>query len=193
MRKTSLGKRIAIFGSGGKTTLASALARKMDVPHIELDAIAWLPNWQLRPWDEFGQLVEQRLDESLEGWVTDGNYSRIRPLILSRADTIVVIQLPFRQMYWRILKRTIRRTWKREVLWNGNRENWRNSFASRDSILIEMLQKRERYVSYGETIPPEAPSGATVIVLRSSAGLDDFYETYCLEREDRSLQTSSSP
>jgi len=190
---TPLGRRIAVFGGGGKTTLAKAIARQFGMPHIELDAIKHGPNWTERSSDEMAAIVQRRLDESADGWVTDGNYSRIRPLILARADTAIVIQLPFRQMYWRIFKRTIRRSWKHETLWNGNRESWRLSFASRETILIEMLQKRERYAGYGETIPLEAPSGTTVIVLRSSAELDNFYETYCLEREDRSILPSSSP
>ena len=108
LQARSLGKRIGIFGGGGKTTLASAVATKLGVPHIELDAIKHGPNWTERPSDEVARIVEQRLDESGEGWVTDGNYRRVRPIVLSRADTVVVIQIRFAVMFWRILKRSIR-------------------------------------------------------------------------------------
>ena len=37
-----LGNRVAVMGHGGKTTLAKAIARKLDIEFIELDQIAKL-------------------------------------------------------------------------------------------------------------------------------------------------------
>ena len=61
-----------------------------------------------------------------EGWVMDGNYSAVRPLIWARADTVVWLDLPRRIVMGRLIGRTIRRLISRTELWNGNRESWQN-------------------------------------------------------------------
>jgi adenylate kinase family enzyme len=40
-------KRVAVVGvtRSGKTTLAITLSQRLGVPHIELDALYWQPNW----------------------------------------------------------------------------------------------------------------------------------------------------
>ncbi|MCH2504289.1 MAG: AAA family ATPase [Dehalococcoidia bacterium] len=52
-------ERIVIIGSScsGKTTMAKQVAAALEVPHIELDALHWLPDWQERPDSEFRELV----------------------------------------------------------------------------------------------------------------------------------------
>ena len=51
---------------------------------------------------------------------------------------------PFRTCAWRLLRRTVRRSLYREALWHGNRESFRMSFASRDSILLWLLRTFRR-------------------------------------------------
>ncbi len=40
-------KRVSVVGTScsGKTTFAKNLARLLNIEHIELDAIHWLPDW----------------------------------------------------------------------------------------------------------------------------------------------------
>jgi len=66
--------RVSVVGStgSGKTTFARELARILGVPHVELDALNWGPNWTMV--DE--GLFRGRVDAatSADGWVVDGNY-----------------------------------------------------------------------------------------------------------------------
>ncbi len=118
--------RVAVIGNSGagKSILAARLARRLGVPHVELDAIFHLPGWQELPEDEFRQAVTAATASG--GWVADGNYSAVRDLIWSRADTVVWLDLPRRLVMRRILWRTLSRTVTRQRLWNGNRERLRN-------------------------------------------------------------------
>ncbi len=83
------GQRINVVGvtGSGKTTLARRLSDRLDIPHVELDALFWGPGWTETPDDVFRERVRQAL--AGERWVVDGNYSRIRDIIWPRADTII--------------------------------------------------------------------------------------------------------
>jgi ABC-type dipeptide/oligopeptide/nickel transport system ATPase component len=52
-------RRISVVGNSGsgKTTVAKALAARLGVPHVELDAIFHQPNWTPLPADEFRRRV----------------------------------------------------------------------------------------------------------------------------------------
>lgn len=91
-----LGRRICIYGRGGKTSLSRALGDLTGLPVIELDAIFWMPNWVERDSDELLEIVRKRIEESPEGWIIDGNYSKIRPHILPLTDTVTWLNLPTR-------------------------------------------------------------------------------------------------
>ncbi|UWZ59986.1 AAA family ATPase [Dactylosporangium aurantiacum] len=104
----------------GKTTLGRALAARLGVPFVELDAIHHLAGWTPIDVDEFRKIVEELA--AGDGWVIDGGYSAVLDLVWARADTVVWFDLPRRTVVRQVLWRTIRRGVTRQVLWNGNRE-----------------------------------------------------------------------
>ena len=132
-------RRVSVVGSTGtgKTTFARDLAAILNVPHTELDAVVWQPNWKLLPPEEFQARVLPRLAEP--GWVIDGNYggAGVRPLIWDRADTIIWLDFSLTVIYRRLLSRTLARLRDGKELWpgTGNRETLRGVFLSRDSLL----------------------------------------------------------
>jgi len=175
-RLPSSARRIVVFGQSGsgKTTVGRAIAQALGVPHIELDALYHQPNWQPTPDEEFRAKVTATLDAHREGWVVEGNYRVIREITLPRADTIVRLRLPFRVVYTRLVKRTLRRMWMREELWNGNRESFRMSFTSRDSILLWGISHWRAHTRSLDAALREIPHTAPVIELRSSREVDEF-------------------
>lgn len=142
------GRRISLVGTSGsgKTTLARQISQHLAIPHVELDALHHEPNWQEAPIHVFRKRVERSL--SSDSWVVDGNYSQVRDMVWSRADTVVWLDYTLSVIMTRLLQRTIRRVVTQEELWSGNRETWRQTF-SRDSILLWTLQtyrqNRQKY------------------------------------------------
>jgi adenylate kinase family enzyme len=118
--------RVSVVGNSGsgKSTLARELAAALGVPHLELDSVFHQPDWKPLQADEFRQAISAAVTK--DGWVIDGNYGKVRPLIWARADTIIWLDLPRRTVMRQVAWRTLRRAASREELWNGNREPWRN-------------------------------------------------------------------
>jgi hypothetical protein len=82
-----------------------------------------------------------------EAWTTDGNYSRVRDIVWSRADTVVWLDYRFSLVMGRVVWRTLRRTVTGEVLWSGNRERLGEAFFGRDSIVrwtVGTYRRRKR-------------------------------------------------
>jgi len=121
----SSARRIIVVGgsNSGKSTLAAELARRFDVPFIELDALWWRPGWVEREHEEFRTLVRQAV-EGRDGWVIAGNYSRQMDITWPLADTIVWLDFPLRITLPRILRRSWRRWRGGELLWGTNRERF---------------------------------------------------------------------
>ena len=72
-----------------------------------------------------------------ESWVMDGNYSSTaRDIVWDRATTLIWLNYPFRVVFWRALRRTVLRVANQEELYSGNRETFRHSFLSRESIIL---------------------------------------------------------
>lgn len=137
-------RRINVVGTSsvGKSTLAASIAQLLKVPHVELDALHWEPNWTEAPIE----VLRERVRAAIAGdaWVVDGNYAKVRDLVWGRADAIVWLDLPLRTILWRYLRRTSRRVVRREELWNGNRERLSSQIFSRESLLWWILSTYRR-------------------------------------------------
>jgi adenylate kinase family enzyme len=127
-------RRVLVTGTSGagKTTLAAALAVRLGLPHVDIDGRYHGPGWVPRP--EF--VADVAALAAREQWVTEWQYSAVRPLLLARADMLVWLDLSRLRVMAQIVPRTLRRRLGRIELWNGNVEPplW-TVFTERDNIL----------------------------------------------------------
>src|SRR3989442_11502011 len=170
-------QRLSVVGTigSGKTTFARKTSKLIDAPHIELDSLHWEPNWVEAPNDLFRERVKQSLQG--DAWVVDGNYHQVRDLVWSRADTVVWLDYPFRTIMGRLVKRTLRRVFTRERLWNGNQEHIRGLFA-RDSVFLWAIRTyRRRRMQYPTLLSRPENSHLTVVRLRTPGEATRFLST----------------
>ena len=129
-----------ISGSG-KSTFSAELARRLGVPHLELDAIHHGPNWTEASPEELRARVREFMATAPDGWVIDGNYeSKLGDLVLGAAERIVWLDPPLRVALRRLWRRTLTRIRHDVELWSGNRESWRGGFWGRDSLFAWTLR-----------------------------------------------------
>lgn len=127
-------RRVVVAGTSGagKTTLARRVAQVLSVPHVEIDALFHGPGWTRS--EAFAADVDRF--SATSGWVTEWQYSRVRGVLAERADLLVWLDLPRSVVMWQVIRRTLRRRLRREVLWNGNVEPpLRTFFANRGHIV----------------------------------------------------------
>lgn len=159
--------RILVVGASGsgKSTLARRVAAELAIPHIELDALHHGPGWAPRP--SFAADVAAAVSAS--GWVVDGNYSQVQPLIWERADTVVWLDLPRWLVEWRLVRRTAGRLVLRTPLWNGNRERWRDVPRADHPIRWSWRKHAEYRVRYAERFAAEKPDRTCVRLVSRAA------------------------
>lgn len=112
--------RILVNGTSGagKTTLAHRISGVTGLPYTEIDGLYHGPGWT--PREEFAADVAALA--AGERWITEWQYSAVRPVVGARCDLIVWLDPPVRRVMRQVVGRTLRRRWRREVLWNGNVE-----------------------------------------------------------------------
>lgn len=170
-------KRISVVGSScsGKSTFSKDLAQRLSIDYIELDQLHWLPDWVELPDDEFLDLVDKATTKN--SWVVDGNYSVTREIIWSKATTVIWLNHSFSFILCRSITRSIKRIVTKEELFSGNIESFKQTFLSRDSIIIWVLKtfhsKRRRY----ERLFSQQNSHAcNLIELRGQKQVDEFFK-----------------
>jgi adenylate kinase family enzyme len=160
---------LIIGGSGaGKSTLGRALAQRLAVPYVELDALHHGPNWQAATAPELIERVLNAINDA-PGWVVDGNYmNKLGTLLLDRAELIVWLDLPLSTKLLRLLRRTALRWLRNEELWNGNRETFRDAFWGREALLPWAVR---RHFHHRRELP-EQLAGRPFVRLRTPREVD---------------------
>jgi len=141
-------KRVNVKGTSGsgKTTFAQELAKRLEVPYVELDALHHGPNWTEASAEEFRARVREAMAAAPEGWVIDGNYEvKLGDTVIVAADTIVWLDLPLGLKLRRVARRTHERIRDDVELWNGNKETWRNALWGRESLFAWLIRGHLRH------------------------------------------------
>ena len=168
-------KRVVVIGTScsGKTTFASQLADQFSIPHTELDVLHWLPEWEMQLLEEFRSLVKEVVEQ--DRWVIDGNYSKVRDIVWSRATHLFWLNYPFWTIFSRALRRTFRRIATREELFAGNRENLRRALFDPESIVWWVLRTyRRRRREYPQLFQMPQYNHLEIIELKQQIEADRF-------------------
>jgi adenylate kinase family enzyme len=170
--------KINVIGTSGsgKTTLARRLAKHLDVAYIEMDALYWRPNWQGVSDEELLALLGEKLNAT-PGWVLDGNYNRTRSVKWQNVDMVVWVDYGFARTLRQAVMRAMKRAWHKKELWpgTGNRESFRQSFFSRESILLWTLKTwRSNRARYEADLADPAFAHIRFVRLRSPRQTRDF-------------------
>jgi len=166
MRKLAI---IASASGNGKTTLGRELARRLDVPFVELDALVHGSGWTETADEDLRAQLEPIVTS--DGWVIDGTYQRkLGDLVLGAADAVVWLDLPIRVWLPRLIRRTSRRVRGREQLWNGNVETLASAVWGRDSLFAWAIRSH----FHRRRDWPQALAHMRVIRLRTTDEVERF-------------------
>ena len=136
--------RILVAGvtGSGKSTLARRIAAALKNDYVEIDSLYHGPYWTPRP--EF--VAEVDAFTRSPRWSIEWQYPSVRMLLADRADTVVWLDHATVVSLVRVIRRTIRRSRTREILWNGNIEApLRSFFTDPDHIVRWALKTRRAY------------------------------------------------
>jgi adenylate kinase family enzyme len=160
---------VASASGCGKTTVGRAIADRLRVPFVELDALHHGPGWTEASAEELRAKVRPIVES--HAWVVDGNYrGKLGDLVLERADLVVWLDLPMRVWLPRLLRRTFGRIVHREQLWAGNQESLRGAFIGRDALIPWSLRHYRRR----RRVYPQRFGRFNVVRLQSQVEIERF-------------------
>jgi len=171
-------KRVVIIGTScsGKSHLARQLSCKLGTQYIELDELHWEPNWQERPREEFARLVKE--STAGDSWVVDGNYSMVRDIVWPKATTIIWLDYSFPLVFYRSIRRSIIRAITKERLFSGNVETFKQSFFSKDSIILWVINThRKKRETYPKIVSSRVASHAKIEIFKNPKQACEYVES----------------
>lgn len=171
--RTARGHRIVVTGlaGSGKSTFSLALAAQTGLPVIHLDLEFWKPGWVAPPESEWREKQSGVL--AGDKWIADGNYRETLDLRLERADTVVVLDMP----WWRCAGRALLRGFQlpgelpdgcEYSRWQRLRDEWQLAGRVWHKRRSEPAHEREIIAQHGQH--------AAVYVLRSKRAVAEFLD-----------------
>jgi adenylate kinase family enzyme len=156
-------RRVLVAGStgAGKTTMARAIAERLGLPHVEMDALWHGQGWVPRP--EFADDVAAMLETRT--WVTEYQYRSVKADLLAAAEAVVWLDHPFPLVAARLLRRSVVRALTRRPLYNGNVEDPR-SWVRASHPLRVVLSREFRCQRRRTQAELAAAAGRGVVVVR---------------------------
>lgn len=168
-------RRVLIYGvsGSGKSTLAARLSEVTGLPWHPVDDLIWRPGWVEVPADE--QRARFAAISTGDRWILDSVGGRWRDLVLPRTELIIALDYPRWLSLARLIRRTVVRVVRRDVICNGNRESLRIALSS-DSIVVWHFQsfarKRRRIRAWAAD-----PEGPRVLRFRRPKDLDRWVDS----------------
>jgi adenylate kinase family enzyme len=136
-------RRVLVAGNtgAGKTTAARRVAQRRGLLFHEVDELAFRPGWAPDP----GYVGALREIARGDRWVLDSwGDPRVRDELWRRADTVVWLDYPLRVVLPRLVRRSVRRTVRREQIFNGNVESYREWFSRDHPVRSALRDHRPR-------------------------------------------------
>lgn len=129
MQNSKIYKKIIILGSAGsgKTTLANLMGKITNIEVIHLDKMYWLPNWEVRPKEEWEAITNRLIQK--EQWIMDGNYINSLDERLKAADLVIMLDIKTSICVRSVIYRTFKGLFKRRSdLSDGCRDAFDKNF-----------------------------------------------------------------
>lgn len=133
------------FSGSGKTTLAAAISKKLNIPHLHIDRIWFEAGGHVAQTEEEKDRVRDVIKEHVlnfiehPSWVTDGNYKRVQPYIIEKADKVIFLDISLSKRIWNHVKRVVLRSNRHPELTilqdlSHIKHMVKRTFADRDAI-----------------------------------------------------------
>ncbi|MGX9356048.1 AAA family ATPase [Roseobacteraceae bacterium S113] len=100
--------RVMILGQpgAGKSTLARLMGKATGLPVVHVDRIHWMSGWVERAGED--KIALALAEQAKPQWIFEGGLHATKEDRLARADTLIVLDLPFWLRVWRVFARTVR-------------------------------------------------------------------------------------
>lgn len=129
--------------------------------HLVDDEIGWLSDWTPRPVAQQQEMAFALA--AADAWILDSAYAQWREAVMPRAQLIVGLDYPRWLSLARLVRRSIRRLRRRELVCNGNQESLRK-LLSADSIVLWHFKSFARKRRNMRALPAD-PGNAQVVIL----------------------------